>query len=146
MSIIQEHLNQIQKLCKDNNMSGLRVHVYVGDKGKQYTQHTTPLNTQPIDTQIKACFRNAALASLMYGYDYVEGFYTTDACPELVLEHAWNIDSQGRVIDYTANKFGINVVEYFGVAMTRDDVTKVIKDKLYSKNQMTPLQVVVCKQ
>jgi fermentation-respiration switch protein FrsA (DUF1100 family) len=137
MLIIKTYLNQMQALSK--HMSGLKTATYANLHGKQYKHRTK--STQPIDTQVKACFRNAALASITYGYHYVEGYYTTDLMPELVLEHAWNIDDRGRVIDYTAEQFNINVVEYFGVAVNTDKLWQIIESDMYTKRNMTPLQI-----
>ena len=67
----------------------------------------------------KSCFRNALLASLVTSdLEYYQGYYITAGIP-IPLEHAWNI-KDGVVIDFTAEKFGIEVVEYFGVKLEND--------------------------
>jgi len=49
--------------------------------------------------EIRQCFRNAREIAVSKGLPYVEGFALSDSLfPQ---KHAWNIDSQGLVIDTT---------------------------------------------
>lgn len=85
--------------------------------------------------QIKSCFRNSLLASLMFpDLDYYEGWYITENIP-IPFEHAFNI-KDGSVIDFTSHKFKIPVVEYYGVVIPKE----ILEEYVNTEQYLTPLQ------
>lgn len=74
-----------------------------------------------------------------YGNDsieYYEGFYVCGDIP-IPLEHAFNIKGNTiEVSDFTAQKFGIPVVEWFGVKVPK----WILIDWLNGDQYLTPLE------
>lgn len=68
----------------------------------------------------KQCFANSAIIALSTGFDYYEGYYVNEELP-IPLPHAFNVDpATGAAFDATVQKFGFNIVEWFGVKVPRE--------------------------
>ena len=98
---------------------------YVSDEGQVFkpledsSEAIEPYKSLMPSILQKSCFRNALLASLVIPeLEYHQGYYVTDLVG-IPFEHAWNVH-KGELIDLTAEKFGIKVVEYFGVQIPND--------------------------
>lgn len=76
---------------------------------------------------LKECYRNSMLKTIERGLRYVEG-YVKIAGIGLVIEHAWNLTEDGEVMDFTANRFGFEFEDYFGVEFTVSDVARYVSD------------------
>ena len=114
MSFILEHLEQTRRLGlsqKQEKYFDFLIENGVSFKNKIDFVHTC----EKIEIQVKECFRNSILSAFAYGFDYYEGYYLTEVLP-IPLEHGFNrAFNHDVVIDMTANKFNIPVVEWFGV-------------------------------
>lgn len=85
----------------------------------------------------RECFNNSMRAALRYDLTYVEGFATSGILP---VHHAWNLDEQGRVVDFTWRPWvqGVRPPEewaYFGVPLATDAVI----DKVIMQNRASVL-------
>jgi hypothetical protein len=77
----------------------------------------------------RQCYENALHVCLEHEFDdvawqYVEG-YAQSLMP---VQHAWCIDSEGRVVDPTWPDLG---AEYYGIAISLTDVRKVVLKTRY---------------
>jgi hypothetical protein len=70
--------------------------------------------------EIKHCIKNAFWTALQERVVYVEG-YAVSSSNDLPLLHAWNLDSEGFVVDRTWNPHGR---VYFGVVFPIDIVPR----------------------
>lgn len=88
--------------------------------GKEYSvEDVEKFGKTKYDVRQRQCFRNSALLALYErNVSYVQGFYLTSGIP-LTMEHAFNLKG-ARIIDTTAEKFGIPVDEYFGIEIPSD--------------------------
>ena len=75
-----------------------------------------------VGPEFKACFDNAYRLARRYPkrYCYVEGYAYNTILP---LEHAWVVDSKGRVLDPTWDEFSTIGQAYFGVVIPLDVIT-----------------------
>jgi hypothetical protein len=71
------------------------------------------------DINIKECFKNSLIVSLTTDQEYVQGFYMTSLIA-MSMEHAFNINDKGQVLDHTARKFGIKVKERYGMIIPKE--------------------------
>lgn len=60
---------------------------------------------------VKACFGNALMRSVLYGYRYIEGYAMAPKIG-LPIHHAWNADKDWNLIDSTWMNTGL---AYYGV-------------------------------
>lgn len=84
----------------------------------------------------KECYKNSLLACIHNkNLRYVEGFYDADG---LALPHAWTIDEDEFVNDFTAVNNKIDVSGYLGIIVPK----KVLNDFILKnkKDFITPLQ------
>lgn len=81
-----------------------------------------------IGAKIKQCFRNSLLLSLTNSeMKYFEGYYIFNDIP-IPFEHAWNVNSEGEVIDTTIFVNGKRKpVQYFGVEIQYKILQKYLK-------------------
>jgi hypothetical protein len=80
-----------------------------------------PFTGQPRPTGMrkrpnKMCYRNATLAALHYGWDYVEGVAVSGDLG-LPVQHAWNMDDDGNAVDLTWKH--PEKASYFGIVIPR---------------------------
>ncbi len=135
MEIIKQHLESFKLLGQRGFMSEQL------EKGTGYTpdkdavglvynhKHLLPSINQ------KECYRNSLLAALVIPeLEYWEGFYVTEGIP-LALNHAFNVEN-GKVVDFTAIKFNINVTEYWGIQVPH----KVLEEYIKTDQWLTALQ------
>jgi len=80
-------------------------------------------------TNQNECYRNALLASLTTDLDYYQGYYVTENVG-IPLEHAWNV-KDGQVLDFTAKKFNIPIVEYWGVEIPKTVLEEYLNTEQY---------------
>ena len=82
------------------------------------------------------CFNNSFLMAKIADFDYYEGFYICGDIP-IPLEHAFNLKGNAfEVSDFTAQKFGFPVVEWFGVQVSK----WILADWFNGDQDQTPLQ------
>lgn len=73
----------------------------------------------------KECFKNATLVAMADpGMTYVEGFVTVHGVP---IQHAWNVDADGRLIDRTLDNHDRRIEHYFGIPFSTFYVTKALR-------------------
>lgn len=125
---LREYLEQIKSFRKSNKPKGYYysgIEHFVLDNGKGYEPNP---DIKPYKLMsLKQCFRNAFIMMDRYGLEYVEGFATTGIIP---LEHAWNIDDKGRVIDVTWRYTdGYKPLAYMGVTFDKELIYKTILSK-----------------
>jgi hypothetical protein len=115
MSEIEKYLKQITDFHKQNRKNkplGLKywcVEDYILQNG--YFMGSYSISSKPIypKGKMKECFRNTHLLSYTQGLQYVEGY----AMGVIPVYHAWNLDSDGNIID-TTWKDGS---EYYGIVL-----------------------------
>lgn len=111
------------------------------DKGKSFTEHAAPEEFSIGGSHrymIKQCYNNAeSLFWLTMSYTYYEGFYICDGIP-IVLEHAFNVHPNGKIVDPTAVIGDFKVLEWFGVPVSSGILEEFMEEEEY--NWMTPLQ------
>ena len=114
MSFILEHLEQVRRLVNNENQE--KYYDFLIQNGVTFNKKIDFFHTcTKIEIQVRECFRNSLLSAFAYGFEYYEGYYLTDALP-IPLEHGFNrAYNHDVVIDMTANKFNIPVIEWFGV-------------------------------
>lgn len=135
MEIIKQHLESFKLLGQREFMSEQL------EKGTGYTpdkdavglvynhKHLLPSINQ------KECYKNSLLAALVIPeLEYWEGFYVTEGIP-LPLNHAFNVEN-GKVVDFTAVKFNINVTEYWGIRVPHN----VLEEYVETDQWITALQ------
>lgn len=135
MSIVIEYLENIRKL----GLSGRQMEFYefLLENGKSF-EYQIYENDVPPFIRRQQCFNNSFLMATCGddSLEYYEGFYVCGDIP-IPLEHAFNLKGDAvEVSDFTAQKFGIPVVEWFGV-----QVPKWILAEWFDGDQnTTPLQ------
>ena len=76
------------------------------------------------------CFQNAFHAAVQYGLQYVEGYAYAGLIP---VHHAWNVDDQGRVVDFTWREANQNsspaTWEYFGVTFDIEKLARFMRGR-----------------
>ena len=95
-------------------------------------------NDIPPFIEKQQCFKNSFLMATCgnNSIEYYEGFYVCGDIP-IPLEHAFNIKGDAvEVSDFTAQKFGIPVVEWFGVKVPK----QILIDWLNGDQYLTPLE------
>src|SRR6266436_4984596 len=70
--------------------------------------------------EINHCYKNASWTALQEGFAYVEG-YAVSSTLGLPMLHAWNLDSEGFVVDRTWDPHGR---VYFGVVFPLEFVPR----------------------
>lgn len=135
MEIIKQHLESFKLLGQRGFMSELL------EKGTGYTPDKDAVslvyNHKHLLKSInqKECYKNSLLAALVIpGLEYWEGYYVTEGIP-LALNHTFNVEN-GKVVDFTAIKFNINVTEYWGIRVPH----KVLEDYVKTDQWLTALQ------
>lgn len=92
----------------------------------------------------KECFKNSSDISLMHNLLYVEGFAIRKSL-NYPIHHAWNVDSENRVIDSTWNNS--SDCEYYGIIFTKDVLSKQLyKNKVYGLLDIGTLNINLMKK
>ena len=80
--------------------------------------------------QERHCFSNSLVAAIQYDLPYVEGYAYAGL---LAVHHAWNLDDQGRVVDFTWRESVQTTEEteweYFGVVLDPERVMRLVRSK-----------------
>lgn len=135
MSIVIEYLENIRKL----GLSGRQMEFYefLLENGKSF-EYQIYENDVPPFIRRQQCFNNSFLMATCGddSLEYYDGFYVCGDIP-IPLEHAFNIKGDAvEVSDFTAQKFGIPVVEWFGVQVPK----WILADWFNGDQNQTPLQ------
>lgn len=133
--MIKEHLEGWKKLGSENFMTVQleKGTGYTPDKDKVGLVYKHQFLLPSIKQ--KECYKNSLLAALTIPeLEYWEGFYVTEGIP-LPLSHAFNVE-EGKVVDFTAIKFNINVEEYWGIQVPRE----VLEEYVETEQWLTALQ------
>lgn len=134
MSIVIEHIETIRKL----GLTGKKMEYYnfLLENGKSF-EFQVYENDVPPFIRRQQCFKNSFLMAIVDdSIEYYEGFYVCEDIP-IPLEHAFNIKGDAvEVSDFTAQKFGILVVEWFGVKVPK----WILEEWLNGDQYLTPLQ------
>lgn len=97
-------------------------------------------STPEIDIIKKECYKNSIIAALVLNQKYVEGYYITDNMP-VPIEHAFNtLDRKPVIIDHTAIKFKIKVIQRFGIIVPHQYLKEYIELSVAKQNVLTPLK------
>lgn len=108
------------------------------ETGKYYEDIATEYPYTYKRVNMKDCFANSQYHAFNHNLAYIEGYYVCNKVP-LPLEHAFNIDGGGQVIDVTNLKFNLGACEYFGVEIPKDVLEEYIFDDSIS-DFIPPLQ------
>lgn len=134
MSIVIEHIETIRKL----GLTGKQMEYYnfLLENGKSFQFQVYENDVPPFIKQ-KECFKNSFLMAIMDdSIEYYEGFYVCGDIP-IPIEHAFNIKGDAvEVSDFTAQKFGIPVVEWFGIQIPK----RILEEWVNGDQIQTPLQ------
>ncbi len=127
-TIIINYLRKIKDLNVSKNHK--KVYEYLIKNGTQFNKKDISYTEDFIKLHIrqKQCFYNSQFISLLNCNDnipYYEGFYICNKI-NLPLEHGWNIKN-ACVIDTTASKFKLDVVEYFGLHIPNNYILEAIE-------------------
>src|ERR1700732_234709 len=82
-----------------------------------------PLRPDVLHGPPKCCYGNAILLAVLHGWQYVEGYALANIGVRIPVQHAWNLDEHGRLVDCTWTRPG---VAYRGVVFSAeraDDAT-----------------------
>lgn len=109
-------------------------HQYLLDQGELFTPHQltspTPDMMRRVAPVPKGCFHNSHRAATIFRGQlrYCEGYYLVRMSDRrdlsLPLQHAWNVDAEGNVVDTTVHRQNIIVDAWFGVIV--DDISVTI--------------------
>lgn len=140
--MIQELLKSQISILSGNQK---KYYEWILEKGKFFTQVNAELSktmAKRIDAKPKECFFNGQTIALRTELDYYEGYYITEGIP-IHLEHGFNLDHNGLVVDATAHVGKIPVVEYFAVKIP---LTTIMNYALEEHNYTPLLQYYYRKQ
>ena len=107
-----EELNQLRLLGKDEDAK-LKYSLPILKKlGSSYMVNLPSKKT--LFRKIGSCYGNAFRLMMDKGYQYVEGYVSLKG-QEQKFSHAWNIDENGRHVDFTLRNS--QEFEYFGIVI-----------------------------
>jgi hypothetical protein len=94
MSGLEESLKEIASFNIERGM--LSMHGFVLEHGRRFAPSPLPARYgRPLGNRL--CFANSWRMARKHGLTYVEGF----AISVMPVLHAWNVDHEGRVLDFT---------------------------------------------
>lgn len=113
MSVVQEYL----EFCKSH---GLAVQKFLLQHGQQY--EIGPRSFLGSRMTQGMCYMNAShVAFDDPSLKYVEGMVCSYGIP---IDHAWNVDHDGKVVDRTMDNHDGRISDYFGVEFNTEYVRK----------------------
>lgn len=138
-SNIKHYLSSWEQLRQmtDNQNSFYHRNKYLLENGQEFNEVAKETDFFLTKTaKQKQCYRNSLLACVSdSNLHYVEGFYDTMGLP---LDHAWNIDGNNVVHDFTAVHYNIDVKGYFGIVVPKKVLERFIMGN--KRDWITPLQ------
>ena len=135
-SIIIEYLNNLKKLTLNNKQ--INWLDYLLKNGELFYKKDIILNknckVQKLNVRRKQCFYNSQFINILNnGVFYYEGYYVCSGIG-FPFEHGFNV-FDGKVLDVTAEKYKINVMEYFGLYIPHRFIMKQL-NKTQSVNSL----------
>ena len=106
------------------------------NNGTLFTERNKVANV--LKAEQNQCYKNSLLTAISLGFDYYEGYYV---CTNIgfPFEHAFNRHKNNeQVIDVTAEEFGFEVEEWFGVKVPQSILFSYINSTM--NGVLTPLQ------
>lgn len=125
MSVLLEHLDYLISLTGGKQAEYYK---FIKDNGVLFTSMNVEESKKACEVyspEIKGCYVNSYNINQKLGLDYYSGFYTFDDFP-IAIEHAFNVNSKGEVIDITATLLKVTPTEWFGVKISKDTLSKFL--------------------
>ena len=112
----------VQNVASITRSEEKKYYIWLLENGKEYTKnHATKEDLLIYDVKKQMCYRNAMLYSSVTDNPYVEGYAyaATDRIP-FAIEHAFNLNEKGQMIDLTDKKYDLEISHFFGVKVPVD--------------------------
>jgi hypothetical protein len=133
----KSYVEELRKIMVKNKYA-VDFYDFILQNGKSFRSRPSPdklpNNLRSCSYKTKECFYNAQMISLLYGYDYYEGF----ANSIIPTEHAWVVTQDNVLIDLTWDKVAEpeEELDYFGVHIPREFISKQINKTGNSTDMM----------
>ena len=133
MSKIEIYLGQLVQITSGKQRD---FYLYLMNNGTLFTERNKVANV--LKAKQNQCYKNSLLTAISLGFDYYEGYYvfTNIGIP---FEHDFNRHQNSeQVIDVTAEEFGFEVEEWFGIKVPQNILFSYANSEM--NGVLTPLQ------